>query len=67
MQISYVKRKVRSTIRAILPKLCGNCTFPQNFHTRKLGEITALYVVDLVNLFICDRTLKRNLSNIRTL
>ena len=19
------------------PKLCGNCAFPQNFHTRKLG------------------------------
>ena len=22
------------------PKLCENCSFPQNFHTRKLGEIT---------------------------
>ena len=22
------------------PKLCGNCAFPQNFHTRKLGEIS---------------------------
>ena len=22
------------------PKLCGNCSFPQNLHTRKLGEIT---------------------------
>ena len=22
------------------PKLCGNCVFPQNFHTRKLGKIT---------------------------
>ena len=21
------------------PKLCGNCAFPQNFHTRKSGEI----------------------------
>ena len=21
-------------------KLCGNCAFPQNFHTRKFGEIT---------------------------
>ena len=27
------------------PKLCGNCAFPQNFHTRKLGEITVLYAV----------------------
>ena len=25
---------------AFRPKLCGNCAFPQNFHTRKLGEIT---------------------------
>ena len=23
----------------IRPKLCGNCAFPQNFQTRKLGEI----------------------------
>ena len=22
----------------IHPKLCGNCVFPQNFHTRKLGK-----------------------------
>ena len=27
------------------PKLCGNCAFPQNFHTRKLGEITVFYAV----------------------
>ena len=26
--------------KGIRPKLCGNCAFPQNFHTRKLGEIT---------------------------
>ena len=30
---------------AIHPKLCGNCTFPQNSHTRKLGEIRVFYVV----------------------
>ena len=30
------------------PKLCGNCAFPQNFHTRKLGEITVFYdVIDV--------------------
>ena len=29
------------------PKLYGNCAFPQNFHTRKLGEITAFYAVDV--------------------
>ena len=26
-------------------KLYGNCTFPQIFHTRKLGEITVFYAV----------------------
>ena len=30
---------------AIRSKLWGNCVFPQNFHTRKLGEITVLYAV----------------------
>ena len=23
----------------------GNCAFPQNFHIRKLGEITVFYIV----------------------
>ena len=27
------------------PKLCGNCAFPQIFHTRKLGENTVFYAV----------------------
>ena len=31
---------------AIRPKLCGSCAIPQNFHTRKLGEITVFYAVD---------------------
>ena len=26
-------------------KICGNCAFPQNFHTRKLGEISVFYAV----------------------
>ena len=26
-------------------KLCGNCAFPQNFRTRKLGQITVFYAV----------------------
>ena len=25
--------------------ICGNCAFPQNFHTRKLGEIRIFYAV----------------------
>ena len=29
-------------------KLYGNCTFPQNFHTRKLGEITVIYAVNAI-------------------
>ena len=29
--------------RANRPNLCGNCAFPQNFRTRKLGEITVFY------------------------
>ena len=27
----------------------GECAFPQNFHTRKLGEITAFYAVRVMN------------------
>ena len=27
--------------------LCGNCAFPQNFRTRKLGEISVFYAVRL--------------------
>ena len=27
------------------PKLCGNSTLPQNFHTRKLGEIMISYAI----------------------
>lgn len=29
-------------------KLSGNYAFPQNFHTRKLGEISAFYILLLV-------------------
>ena len=31
----------------ICPKLCGNCAFPQNFHTRKLGEITVFFATNM--------------------
>ena len=27
------------------PKLCGNCAFPQNLHTRKFGETTVFFAV----------------------
>ena len=32
-------------VRAIRQKLWRNYTFPQNFHTRKLGEISVCFVV----------------------
>ena len=33
--------------KANSPKLCGNCGFPQNFHTRKLGEILVFHAMNL--------------------
>ena len=32
------------------PKLCGNCVFPQNFRTRKLGEISVFYAVLIITI-----------------
>ena len=43
---------VSAEFRAIRPKLCGNCAFPQNFHTRKLEEITVFFVVRTVHLTV---------------
>ena len=52
--IAKVLRKVvpyylewNHTLRKIpnCPKLCGNCAFPQNFHTRKSGEITVFFAL----------------------
>ena len=37
-----LKVTVSAKFRAIRPKLCGYCTFPQNFHTRKLVEISVI-------------------------
>ena len=42
MEISKLLSQRKMPIR---PKLCGNCAFPQNFHTRKLGETTAFHKV----------------------
>ena len=36
--------------RANQPKLCGNYSFPQNFHTRKVGETTVIYAVKLAEI-----------------
>ena len=29
----------------VISPLCGNCSFPENFHTRKIGEITIFFAV----------------------
>ena len=39
------KDTVFAWFRAIRPKLCRNCVFPQNFHTIKLDEITGFFAV----------------------
>ena len=39
------KATVSAKFRANHSKLCGNYVFPQNFHTRKLGEITVFFAV----------------------
>ena len=39
------KGPVSAYFRAICQKPCGNCVFPQNVHTRKLGEVTVLQAV----------------------
>ena len=44
VEISW-KHTVSAEFRAIRPKLCRNSAFPQNFHTRKLGEITGFFGV----------------------
>ena len=43
--ISGVEILWKDTVSAKFQKLCGNCAFPQNFHTRKLGEITWFFAV----------------------
>ena len=43
------KCTVATEYRVIRRKLCGNCAFPQNFHTRKLVEITVFCAVLMNN------------------
>ena len=38
--------------------LCGNCTFSQNFHTRKLGEIKVFFAV--IKTIILKMSFKRS-------
>ena len=44
------KGTVSAYFRANHSKLCRNCAFPQNFHTRKLDEIAVFYEVIKVEL-----------------
>ena len=46
------------------PKLCENYAFQQNFHTRKLGQITVFFIV-LMNIHLtgCDLTKTFNFQN----
>ena len=41
------KGTVSAQFPANRPELCGNCGFPQNFHTRKLGKIAVFVAVYL--------------------
>ena len=34
-----------SEVKSQMLLLCGNCVFPQNIHTRKLGEMMVFYAV----------------------
>ena len=43
--ITSIKNKMIIQVLSIRPELCGNCAFPQNFRTRKLGEITLFYAM----------------------
>ena len=60
----YLKKEIQS-IAAILPKLFGNCAFPQNFHIRKLAEITVFYAVYYISCVkMLWRTAKKPICNI---
>ena len=39
------KSAVSAQFRVIRLKLCGNCAFPENLHTRKSGEIMLFFAV----------------------
>ena len=57
-------------------KLCRNCAFPQNFHTRKLGEITVFSAVLVwaqtfektrrnINFDVFQRRIKNSVKHLR--
>ena len=40
-----MQKQISNVYLAIRPKLCRNCAFPKNFHTRKSCEITVFYAI----------------------
>ena len=46
------KAQIPQSFGQICPKLCENCAFSQNFHSRKLGEITVFCTVSGLTIFI---------------
>ena len=42
---NFVERHSTRKVSGESPKLCGYCASPQNFHIRKLGGITVVYIV----------------------
>ena len=56
-------RTLRKIPRFHLISYCGNCASPQNFHTRKLGEILVFYTVKTKTLSGCN-VIEQNIFNI---
>ena len=52
------KGTVSTQFLVIHPNLCGNCAFPQNFHTRKLFETTVFYAEPSMILTLRPRKFK---------
>ena len=50
--------EIPQSFRQITQKMCGYCPFPQNFHTKKLKEISVIYVVDIFLGHMCEITKK---------
>ena len=51
----FCGNEVPAEFRAKRPKLCKNCVFQQNFHTRKFGEIKVFYATFLTFLWYCKK------------
>ena len=56
------KGTVSAGFRAIRPKLYGHCAFPQNVHTRKVGEIITFCaaIASRLDVIICCAKFNQN-------